>query len=241
MSNYATEIYGTTSEIICNANQTKCNHKCYDNKPNAYLNDSCEYKCNQGYSINSDNGNCEPVLECTNHAQCNGVYSYCTNLNKCHTCDTTTPFYDSISNTCISCPDDKPLFENKECKACPAGSLFTNGTCKTCYEIDSSKPMFNVEAKACEACPSDQPYVNPVTKNCESIPDGKFLHNGELVDKCLDGLVGDSATKTCKQQAPAKEEESEGLSTTTVWIIVGVVVGAIILGFFVWFMFFRSG
>lgn len=237
MSNYATEIYGTT-EIICDPNQTKCNHKCYDQKPNGHLNNSCEYECNQGYAINSDSGMCEPILECTNNAQCSGLYSYCTNLNKCHTCNANTPFYDSNNNTCISCPDDKPLFENKECKACPAGSLFTNGTCKTCYEIDSSKPMFNVETNACEACPSDLPYVNPVTKNCESIPNGKFLHNGELVDKCPDGFVGDSTTKTCKQQAPV-EEDSSGLSMT-VWIIIGVIL-LIIAAIVLFFMFGRGG
>lgn len=238
MSNYVTEIYGTT-EIICDANQTKCNHKCYDQKPNGFLNESCEYECNQGYELNSENGNCEPVLECINNAQCDGLYSYCTSLNKCYTCNANTPFYDLNTNTCISCPDDKPLFENKECKACPAGSLFTNGTCKTCYEIDSSKPMFNIETKACEVCPSDLPYVNPVTKNCEIIPIGKYLHENKLVDTCPDGYINDTTTRTCKQAPVEEEKETEGISMT-VWIIVGIIL-LIIAAIVAFFLFGRGG
>ena len=113
----------------------------------------------------------------------------------CADVNRTKPYYNPSSHTCVECLTDAHC-ENEEvcsadkkcvcemtqgdcsisdfnadvCLCCPASIPVydsTSGTCKTCADIDDTKPYYNSDTKTCEVCPEPTPFWNNTTKVCE--------------------------------------------------------------------------
>ena len=74
---------------------------------------------------------------------------------------------------CMCCPVSMPVYDA------------ATGTCKTCEEIDATKPYYNSDTKMCEICPEPTPFWNSETKVCECpVSFGAIQGMGEGTQVC---------------------------------------------------------
>ena len=90
---------------------------------------------------NPDTKTCE---ECLTDAQCENE-QVCSADKKC-VCEMTQgdcSISDFNADVCLCCPASIPVYDS------------TSGTCKTCADIDDTKPYYNSDTKTCEECLTD--------------------------------------------------------------------------------------
>ncbi len=102
---------------------------------------------------NGDN-TCVSVADCkVGWSVVNNVCKECTSNDEC-----TGDKPQCVSNQCIACPTDKPVWNGKYCD-CSDGEINLDGTCMGCASSEN--------------CPTNKPYCNPVSHRCETCPTDK--------------------------------------------------------------------
>jgi len=132
----------------CQVNNTQCNFTCPSSDPYCNSeNGQCEAKCSDGTDFN----------------QCNSNNQYCDagtlvpssgeNCVHCMTCASTSPYCDSVSETCQEkCTDGTDLGACSGNQYCDPSTLNLINDCTRCGY----------------SCPADQPYCNQSNGNCEA-------------------------------------------------------------------------
>ena len=144
-------------------------------------------------------------------------------LRICETCISSRPYWDVASGKCRSCSDMyagkrkylSPMFG--DCVAgCPA-ELASNGySCRTCKEIDQSKPFWDTETQKCSICPEGRKQNESLCLPCaDSNPDTPYWNEQEQkCQSCRDATEGQSThwdpnTGACVATCPTTQPSDE--------------------------------
>ena len=98
-----------------------------------------------------------------------------------------------VDGVCVAkeCPTDKILTEGGECRSrtqedCTEGLVLHNSVCKTCAEIDSSKPVLGDDnicrARVGSDCPDDSPVFDESSKSCRVRVEEDCTALGKVLD-----------------------------------------------------------
>lgn len=120
-------------------NGISCVTACPSVLPRADQNNICQLPCSSA-SPNWDGNTCTKVCPDTLPIATNGV---------CGGCTVAIPYWNPVTKLCVaSCPESR-----------------TNNVCKTCYEIDATKPSWN--GSVCGSCPSGTPAWTGPSTGCQ--------------------------------------------------------------------------
>ncbi len=153
--------YECTNNTVCSDGYCDIDtHKCVN--LSKYCND-----INSETDNNSDNKQCLSVSDCkTGWSVVNNVCKECVSDDDC---PSDKP--ECLSNQCVACPSDKPVWNGKYCD-CKDDEINLDGNCVKCVSTQD--------------CPTDKPYCNPVSHKCEPCTSEKPRWNGEICD-CNEG------------------------------------------------------
>ncbi|MBR5129725.1 MAG: hypothetical protein IKV03_00670 [Alphaproteobacteria bacterium] len=177
-----------------------------------------ECKCPEGTVLNADGSDCLECIiddDCSGLKECNmetntcgcpaGLHEedgvcVCTDKNKtvnedgncvCNVTEESCQTSDVNIIDCTCCPDKTPIWDEV--------------ACKTCAEIDPSKPYYNLDKKTCEEC-----LKNADCKNEQICSDDKTCICELTPEKCLTSdFMGADMCSCCPDETPMWDEQNK--------------------------------